>query len=131
KVSIAVRVPQADVDVRARSRVLLVPLRHEGERASLRPGDLLGGVLVEDVAVRLRQRLAKAEVDLLLAQPGLALAELDGNAALVEMAPDGADELVLLGTLEDVVVLVVRAHRPQAVIALRPRLGEAVVEDVE
>ena len=88
-------------------------------------------MLVKDVAIGLDQGFAETEVDLLLAEARLSLAALDGDAALAEMAPDRTDQVLLLGPLEDVVILVVEAHRAEIVIALLSRRAVAVVEDVE
>jgi hypothetical protein len=48
-----------------------------------------------------------ADVDLLLPRIGLALGVLDRDAGAVEAVADRAHHLLLLGRLEDVVVLVV------------------------
>jgi len=55
------------MNMAARSSVLLIPLRHKCDRLVLRVGDLFGGVLVNNIPVALRQRVAKLQVDLLLA----------------------------------------------------------------
>src|SRR5262245_44155121 len=71
--------PQARVDVQRAAREAVVELRHEGERAALRLRDLLRGLLVDDVPIRHLERWREAQVDLVLARPPFALAELDGH----------------------------------------------------
>ena len=71
----------------------------------LSAGDLLRAVLVDHVAVGHLQRVGVAEVDLVLAVPGLALRELDGTPALSMPLRICADEVLVAGRLEDVVVL--------------------------
>ena len=96
-----------------------------------RVGDLLHAVLVERVAIRHLDGLGVAQVDLLLPAPPLALRELDRHGGRLHPVADGADEPLLLGGLEDVVVLEVLGDRRQPVVALRARLLERLLEQVE
>src|SRR3990172_175287 len=124
-------VPERGVEVARGARGLFGVLRHERDRAALEMGDLFHAVLVERVAVGHLQRLGVAEVDLLLPAPPLALGELHGHVRPLHAVPDGADQRLLLRGLEDVVVLEVRGHRGQPVVALPLRLLERLLEDVQ
>jgi hypothetical protein len=66
----------------------VVGLRHEGDRAAVEMRDLLGAVLVDRMVVRHRERVRVAEVDLLLARPGLALGALHGDPGSVHEVAD-------------------------------------------
>ena len=119
------------MNMAARSGVLLIPLGHKRDRLVLRVGDLFGGVLVNNIPVALRQRIAKLQVDLLLAQPGLALAELDRHAAAIQRAANAAHQLILFGALENMVILVVIADRLEVVVVLGLGRCEGLVEQVQ
>ena len=114
-----------------RARRPHVVLRHEGDRASLRPGDLLDPVLVERVAIRHLQGLGIAKVDLLLTASPLALGELHGHARRLHVVADGTDQRLLLRGLQDVIVLQIARHGGEPAIALGPRLVEGLPEEVE
>ena len=79
----------------------------------MRRGDLLHGVLEQQVDVRHRHGVLEREVDLVLPAPGLALGELDRQPGAGEPAPHRPDDVLLLGRLQDVVVLDVRRVRRQ------------------
>jgi hypothetical protein len=98
-------VPERQVLVHRAAGELLVPLRHERDGESLAAGNLLGRVLGQDVAVRLVENVAEPGVELLLAGPPLPLRTLHRHAARVERPDDRADDGLLPGPLEDVVVL--------------------------
>ncbi len=123
--------PQRLVQVARRSGGALVVLGHEGHRAALRPGDLLDGVLDDDMGVGRGQRPGIADVDLLLAGARLALGTLHRHARAVQPGADRPHHLLLLGGLEDVVVLVVGADRRHAAVAGGMQLGIAVGEEEE
>ena len=93
--------------------------------------DLLRAVLVDDVVVGHRQRVGEAEVDLVLARPRLALRGLDLDARAVHAVADLADEVLVVGRGEDVVVEDVRHGRRQVLVALRPRLLVGLAQEVE
>ena len=67
----------------------------------------------------------------MLAPPGLPLGELAGDARGFEPPPDLADEVLVLGRLQDVVVLEEGRVRRQALVALGVGLLVAVAEEVE
>src|SRR5204862_1123073 len=115
----------------ARAGLAHVPLRHERDRDALLVRDLLRAVLVDDVVVGARDRLAVAEVDLLLARAPLALARLDDDPGTEHAVANVAMDELLLGGLEDVVVLGVRADRLEAAVALLPRPIVRVAEEDE
>ncbi len=117
--------------MKGRARRSHVVLGHEGHRAALLPGDLLHPVLVEHVAVGHLQRVRVAEVDLLLPPPPFPLGELHRDPRRLHPVADGAHQRLLLGGLEDVVVLEVVGDRSEAVVALGPRLVEGLPEEVE
>src|SRR5438552_3098413 len=106
-------------------------LRHEGDRAAPLPRDLLDAVLVEHVAIGHLERLGVAEVDLLLPPPPLTLRELHRHARRFHRVPNGAHQRLLLGRLEDVIVLEVAGDWRQAVVALGARLVEGLAEEIE
>src|SRR6266478_7167375 len=124
-------VPEGGVEVEGRARGAHVVLRHEGDRAALLPRDLLDAVLVEHVAIGHLERLGVAEVDLLLPPPPLTLRELHRHARRFHRVPNGAHQRLLLGRLEDVIVLEVAGDRRQAVVALGARLVEGLAEEIE
>src|SRR5438093_9463201 len=129
----AVGRPEARVDVHGAPRPALVELRHEGERQVLLIGDLLGGLLVEDVAVGHLERVGVTDVDLVLAGTPLALGELDRHARGLEVMADGADQRLHLPALQRMVVLEVPAEGLEVVeaLALGGSVGVAQHEELE
>ena len=97
----------------------------------LQERDLLGAVLVDDVVVGHRQRVGEAEVDLLLARPRLALRRLDAHPGGLHPVPDLAQEGLVVGRREDVVVEDVRHRRRQPGVLLGVRLLERLAEEIE
>ena len=79
----------------------------------------------------MRQRVREAEVDLVLARPRLALRGLDPDAGAVHPVPDLADETLVVGRGEDVVVEDVRDRGREVLVALRPGLLEGLAQEVE
>ena len=128
---LAVERPQRLVQVARRARGALVVLGHEGHRPALGPGDLLDRVLDDGVDVGRFQRAGIADVDLLLAGAGLALGVLHRHPRGVEAGADRPHHILLLGGLEDVVVLVIGAHRRHAAIAGGVQVGVGVREEEE
>ena len=106
---------------RGGAREVVAPLGHEGDGLALQVRDLLDGVLQDGVAVGHLQRIGVADVDLFLARPPLALGVLDRDAGPLQPAADGAHHALLLGGLQDVVVLDVGAGRLQACDSAWPR----------
>src|SRR4029453_11928822 len=88
----AAGVPEARVQVEARAGLAHGVLRHERQAHALLVRDLLRAVLVDDVVVRRRDRLAVAQVDLLLPGRPLALAALDGDTGARHDVADRAVE---------------------------------------
>src|SRR5919198_1334185 len=127
----ALRIPEARVDVARAADPGVVGLGHERDRLTVLVRDLLGAVLVDDVPVRRRHRVGEAEVDLVLARPGLALRELDRDARVAHPAAEVADHVLVEGGREDVVVEDVgdRGRDPAEVLLVRLRVG--VLEEVE
>src|SRR5262249_5641788 len=124
-------VPEARVQVEARAGLAHVPLRHERDRDALLVRDLLRAVLVDDVVVGRRDRLAVAKVDLLLPRAPLALATLDDDSRSQHAVADLAADELLLARLQDVVVLGVRADRLEAAISLPAGALVGVAEEDE
>src|SRR3546814_20665276 len=89
------------VDVRGVAGGVVVPLRHEGDRASLRPGDLLAGVLGDGVPVGGGQGVGIADIDLDLAGVGLALGVLDRAIGALPALGGGTQPVLLLAGLGD------------------------------
>jgi hypothetical protein len=85
-------------------------------------GDLLRAVLVDHVVVGHRERVGEAEVDLVLARPRLALRRLHLDARAVHAVPDLADEVLVVGRGEDVVVEDVGNRGREILVPLGPRL---------
>ena len=110
---------------------LHVVLRHERERTTVEPGDLLGRVLVDGVTIGHLERLGVLEVDLVLAEPRLTLRELHRDPRVVDAVADRADEVLVAGGLEHVVVLDVGAVRREAGVPRCRRLLVAVAEQDE
>ena len=76
-------------------------------------------------------RLGVAQIELGLAGSPLALRELDRDAGAVHAVPDRPDQALLLGGLEDVVVLDVPAGGLEVAVDLLACAVERLVEDVE
>ena len=119
------------MDVARVADPVLERLRHERDRAAVLERDLLGAVLVDDVVVGHRHRVRVAEVDLLLAGPGLALRGLDAHPGGLHAVADRAEQRLVVRRAEDVVVEDVRDGRRQARVALRVRLLEGLLEEIE
>ncbi len=113
------------VDVARVADPVLERLGHEADRASVQERDLLGAVLVDRVVVGHRQRVREAEVDLLLAGPGLALRGLHPHPGCVHAVADRAEQRLVVGRGEDVVVEDVRHRRRQARVPVGVGLREA------
>ena len=126
-----VRPAERQVQVARRPGLLRVVLRHEGDRLALRPGDLLHRVLHHRMRVRGVQHLAVADVDLLLPGARLALGILHRDAGRVQPGADRPHHILLLGGLEDVIVLVVRADRARRPVPARVQLRVGVGEEEE
>ena len=94
-------------------------------------GELLDPVLVDDVPVRGAERVGEAEIDLLLARPGLALGALDLDAGCLHVGSDGPDEALVVACGEHVVVEVVGHRGCEVLVALGVRLRERLLEEVE
>src|SRR5688572_13559055 len=98
-------VREAQVDVAARAGLLGRHLGHEGQREPVLIGQLLQALLVDRVAIGHRERVGVAHVELVLAEPPLALRVLDRDAGGREMPPRGGMERFGARTLAQVVVL--------------------------
>ncbi len=127
----AVERPQAGVHVTARTGVVERVLRHERHGSPETVGDLLRRGLVHEVAVGHLHGLGVVEVDLVLAAPRLALGELHGHPGGLQPAADRADDVLVLGGLQHVVVLEPRRVRTQVAVALGVSFVVGVVEQVE
>ena len=93
--------------------------------------DLLRAVLEDHVVVGHRDRVRVEEVDLLLAGPGLALRALHLDAGRLHPVPHLADERLVVGRGEDVVVEDVRDRGGEVAVVLRVRLLVGLLEEVE
>ncbi len=109
----------------------VVGLRHERDRAAVQVRDLLGPVLVDGVVVRHRDRVGVAEVDFLLARPGLALGGLHLDSGALHGVSHLAEQRLVVGGGEDVVVEDVGNRRRQVAVVLRVRLLVGLAEEVE
>ena len=96
--------PTAEVNVTARSGVAGRGLGHERDRALLLGGDLLGGVLAQDVAVRRLHRFGVKLVDLVLAAAPLALGALDRDTGLRQLVAQPGQHVLVARGLEHVIV---------------------------
>ena len=123
--------PEARVHVARAPDPAVVGLCHEGHRTTLLVRHLLDPVLVDHVVVGHRQRVAEAEVDLLLSRPRLALRALDGNAGRLHRLADGADERLVVRRGQDVVVEDVRNGWGEVDEVLCVRFRERLFEQVE
>ena len=92
---------------------------------------LLGAVLVDDVVVGHRQRVGVAEVDLVLSRPRLALRGLDLHPGRLHPVPDLAEEALVVGRREDVVVEDVRHRRRQVLVPLQVSFLVRLLEQEE
>ena len=110
---------------------VVVRLRHEGDGAAALVRDLLEPGLVDDVVVGGAQRVAEAEVDLVLAGPRLALRGLDDHPGRLHRRPHRAEERLVEARREDVVVEDVRHRGREVVVVLRVRLEVGLAEEEE
>ena len=115
----------------ARPGVSEVRLGHERRRLAEAVGDLLDGVLEHEVDVGHLDRRLVREVQLVLAAACLTLAELDRHAGPGETTPDRAEHVLLLGRLQDVVVLDVRRVGREVAVAELVGLVERLLEEKE
>ena len=127
---VAVGAAEAEVDV-AGVALALVVLGHEGQAAAVLGGDLLGPVLVDDVAVGGGQGVGVAEGDLVLAVVALALGRLDPHAGPGHGVADAAQQRLDPGRAQQRVVDVVVVGRAQVAVGLGPGLLVAVAEHDE
>ena len=109
----------------------MIGLGHECQAPAVEIGDLLGAMLEDHAPVGRFEDMVVADVDLVLAVGGLALAELDRHPRLGHLVAQQAVERLGLGGLEQVVVLVVVAERPRHAPARFGELLPGVLEDVE
>jgi hypothetical protein len=93
--------------------------------------DLLGAVLVDDVVVRHGHGVREAEVDLLLAGPGFALGRLHPDAGALHAVANLADERLVVGRREDVIVEDVGDGRRQVAVVLGVRLLVGLLQEIE
>ena len=93
--------------------------------------DLLHPVLEHQVSVGHLERGAVGDVDLVLADAGLALGEFDRDAGLDHLVADAGDDVLLPRRLEELVVLDRRGVGDEVLPPLLGRLGERVEEQVE
>ena len=126
----AVLVPDAHVEVAGASRPGVVRLGHERDAPAVEVGDLLRPVLEEHAPVGRFEDLVVADVHLVLARCGLALAELDRDPGLGHLVAEQTVERLRLGRLEEVVVLVVVAEALRDVPAVAGGLLPRLLEDV-
>jgi hypothetical protein len=126
----SVAVAHRKVDVTARALALVV-LGHEADRHLLLGPDLLGPVLVDCVAVGDAERVAVAEVDLVLAEVALAFGVLDRQAGTAHRVADPADQRLDARAAEQRVVDVGEVGWTQVAVGLGPGVLVAVVEDEE
>ncbi len=124
-------VPQAGVDVAGGTGGVHRPLGHEGGGPAVLTGDLLHAVLEHEVAVGDLEGGAVGDVDLVLADAGLALRELDRDAGLGHLVADAGDDVLLARRLQELVVLDRRGVGGEVLPALLAGLGERVEEQVE
>jgi hypothetical protein len=75
------------------------------------------------------QRFGIFDIDLFLPRPPFAFGVFDRNARTMQAIADGAHDALLLGRLQDVIVLDVVARRLEIAIALGMRRLIAVVEE--
>src|SRR5690554_135481 len=90
---------------------VMMPFGQKGHRMTLLPGDLLDGMLGDGVIIRRIQRACIADVQLLLAGLRLAFGTLYRNPCRIQMVAQGAHDMLLLGGLEDMVILVITTDR--------------------
>jgi hypothetical protein len=126
-----VGVDEAHVDVARAADVLLRRLGHERGRDPVEVRDLLDPVLVDRVPVGGGHGVRVADVELVLAVPGLALGELDRDPRALHPAPQLVDERLVHGRREHVVVEDVGDRRREVAVALLPGLGVALAVEVE
>src|SRR5260221_4195465 len=123
--------PEARMDVARAADPAVVGLGHEGDGATVLVRDLLDAVLVDHMVVRNRQRVREAEVDLLLPRPGLPLRALHLDPRGLHALAYGADEGLVVGRSQDVVVEDVGDRWGEVDVVLRVRFGERFFEQVE
>ena len=123
--------PQRLVHVAGRSDLVGAPLRQEGHRAALLPGDLLGRVLGDGVVIGRIQRRGVFDVELFLPGLGLALGVFHRDAGVPQVVAQRAHHVLFLGGLQDVVILVHARQRGEVAVALLAQLIKAFLEQEE
>src|SRR6516162_5065317 len=119
------------MDVARAADVLLRGLRHEARGDVVEAGDLLYAVLVDRVTVGGGDSVCVAEVELMLAVPGLALRELDRDPGALHATPQLLDEVLVPGGGEHVVVKDVGNRGREVAVAALPRLRVALAVGIE
>ena len=115
-------IPEAHVDVAGGTGPGLVRFGHEGDRAAVLVGDLLGAMLVDCRPVGRLEGIGVVDIDLVLARRGLPLGKLDRHPGPGHQVAELAVDRFGLGRLQELVVLVVPAPRPQTRPSLWRRL---------
>ena len=119
------------MDVARGADPVVVRFRHERHRAPALVRDLLEPGLVDDVVVGGAEGVPKAEVDLVLARPRLALRRLDDHPGRLHRRAYRAEERLVEARREDVVVEDVRHRRREVVVVLGVRLEVGLAEEEE
>ena len=122
--------PQAEVDVAARARLVGVRLGHERHADAVPVGGLLEALLEHHVAVGRLEDVGVAHVHLVLAEAPLALRALHRHARAREVAADGGVEVLGARALLELVVLEVPAGRLEVGVPARGRVPVAGAVEV-
>ena len=126
---VRVALPQAHMDVAARTGLARMGLGHEGDAQPERVGRLLHALLHEDVPVGHLQDLGVADVHLVLAASPFALGGLNRDPGACQVPAHGPVVGLLASPLQEVVVLDVPTDRTQIGVARLGRGPVAVFED--
>src|SRR5262249_18760346 len=131
EIALAAAIPETDVYVPARAEPTVIGLGHERDRSTVEIGELFRSVLEEREAVGRLEGVGIAQIDLVLANAGLALRELDRNPGGAHLIAQLAVEGLGLGRLEQLVVFVVGAEALEILISLPLGLVVAIGKQIE
>src|SRR6478736_5605723 len=120
---VGVALEEGEVRVHPRPGVLGERLGHEGRIDPLRQGDLLDDRAERLDVVGRAQRIGVAQVDLVLPRRALVMAELDGDAHVLEHGDRRATEVVA-GAVRHVVEVAGVVDRDRATVGTPPLLEE-------
>src|SRR5579884_846295 len=122
--------PEAQMNVAARSRLVRGDLRHESDAQLLLFGDLLQALFEDHMPIGHREDVGVADIQLMLPQPPLPFRIFYRDSRLLEMPPRRAVKCLLPGSLQGMIIFQVPAGRLQTGVSFFGGVSVGVSEDV-